>query len=168
MALADSNLKEDIWKFFEAQNIERSRIKLYPHVSTEDYFKLYTEIDIALDPFPFSGGCTSLDSLWMGVPVLTKAGDRTAGRFSESFLKLCEVPELIAKDESDYVLKAIELGKDFKRIQEYRRTLREKVRESGISNPQAAAKEFEKALDTIVEQELEKQKKENSSLNTLP
>lgn len=168
LALSGPELKEDIWKFFEAQNIERSRIKLYPHVSTEDYFKLYTEIDIALDPFPFSGGCTSLDSLWMGVPVLTKAGDRTAGRFSESFLKLCEVPELIAKDESDYVLKAIELSKDFKRIQEYRRTLREKVRESGISNPQAAAKEFEKALDTIVELELEKQKKENSSLNTLP
>jgi len=168
LALSGPELKEDIWKFFEAQNIERSRIKLYPYVSTEEYFKLYNKIDIALDPFPFSGGCTTIDSLWMGVPVLTKAGDRTAGRFSESFLKLCEVPELIAKDESDYVLKAIELSKDFKRIQEYRRTLREKVRESGISNPQAAAKEFEKALDTIVELELEKQKKENSSLNTLP
>ena len=156
-ALSDSELKEDIWQLFEGQGIERKRIQLYPQVSTTEYFKLHNEIDVILEPFPFSGNCTTVDALWMGVPVIAKKGDKTAGRFSESLLNLCELPELIAEDESDYILKAISLGKDCKRIQEYRTSLREKVRKSGISDPKAAAKHFEKALDTIVEIELNKE-----------
>ena len=156
LALNGPEFQEEIFQFFESQGIERKRIILHGYVSTETYFDFYNEIDIALDPFPFSGGCTTIDALWMGVPLITKKGDRTAGRFSEDFLRLCELTEFIAEDESDYILKAIELGKDFKRIQEYKAELRDKVRKSGISNPEAAAKHFEEALDTIVKIELAK------------
>jgi predicted O-linked N-acetylglucosamine transferase (SPINDLY family) len=157
LTLGEAEFKEDIWVFFESQGISRTRIKLHEYISTEAYFHLYNEIDIALDPFPFSGGCTTIDALWMGVPVITKKGDRTAGRFSESFLNLCKVPELISENEQDYILKALELGKDFNRIQNYKETLRDKLIESKISDPKAAAKHFEQALETIIE--LEKTKK---------
>lgn len=163
ITLGEAEFKEDMWRFFESQGISRTRIKLHECISTEAYFHLYNEIDIALDPFPFSGGCTTIDALWMGVPVITKKGDKTAGRFSESFLNLCKVPELISENEQDYILKALELGKDFNRIQNYKQTLRDKLINSGISDPKAAAKHFEQALDTIIELE---QKKQNE--NALP
>jgi protein O-GlcNAc transferase len=157
IALGEAEFREDMWVFFESQGISRTRIKLHEYISTEAYFHLHNEIDIVLDPFPFSGGCTTIDALWMGVPVITKKGDRTAGRFSEDFLNLCKVPELISENEQDYIFKAIELGKDFKRIQNYKNTLRDKLIESKISDPKAAAKHFEEALETIIELEQKKQ-----------
>jgi predicted O-linked N-acetylglucosamine transferase (SPINDLY family) len=156
LALNEPEYKEDILVFFESQGISRTRIEFYGYISTEEYFHLHNEIDIALDPFPFSGGCTTIDALWMGVPVITKKGDKTAGRFSENFLSLCKVPELISENEQDYILKALELGKDFNRIQSYKETLRGKVIESKVSDPKAAAKHFEKALDIIIKQEKQK------------
>jgi protein O-GlcNAc transferase len=153
LTLGEAEFKEDIWVFFESQGIKRERIILEGNISTEKYFHLYNKIDIALDPFPFSGGCTTIDALWMGVPVITKKGDRTAGRFSESFLNLCKVPELISENEEDYILKAIALGKDFNRIQSYKETLRNKLIKSKISDPKAAANHFEQALETIIELE---------------
>jgi protein O-GlcNAc transferase len=105
-ALKENEFREDVFSFFESQGINRTRVTLKGNISTEKYFHLYNEIDIALDPFPFSGGCTTIDALWMGVPVITKKGDKTAGRFSESFLNLCKVPELISENEQDYILKA--------------------------------------------------------------
>jgi predicted O-linked N-acetylglucosamine transferase (SPINDLY family) len=158
LTLCEAEFREDMWIFFESQGISRTRIKLHGYVSTEAYFHLHNEIDIVLDPFPFSGGCTTVDALWMGVPVITKKGDGTAGRFSESFLNLCKVPELISENEEDYILKAIALGKDFNRIQNYKNTLRDKLIESKISDPKAAAKHFEQALEIIIELEQKKQK----------
>lgn len=167
IALGEAEFREDMWGFFESQGISRTRIKLHGYISTEAYFHLHNEIDIVLDPFPFSGGCTTIDALWMGVPVITKKGDRTAGRFSEDFLNLCKVPELISENEQDYIFKAIELGKDFNRIQNYKNTLRDKLIESKILDPKAAAKHFEEALETIIELELNKQK-ENSLPEKIP
>jgi predicted O-linked N-acetylglucosamine transferase (SPINDLY family) len=166
-ALGEAEFREDMWAFFESQGISKTRIKLHGYISTEAYFHLHNEIDIVLDPFPFSGGCTTIDALWMGVPVITKKGDRTAGRFSEDFLNLCKVPELISENEQDYIFKAIELGKDFNRIQNYKNTLRDKLIESKILDPKAAAKHFEQALETIIELELKKQK-ENSLPERIP
>ena len=63
----------------------------------------YAEIDIALDPFPFCGGMTSLEALWLGVPVITLAGETIASRQSASMLMNLGLPELIAEHSAQYV-----------------------------------------------------------------
>ncbi len=67
----------------------------------------YDEIDLALDPFPHSGGVTALEGLWRGVPPITLDGDRIPGRLSGSFLTVLGLPEFIARSREDYVERAV-------------------------------------------------------------
>jgi predicted O-linked N-acetylglucosamine transferase (SPINDLY family) len=168
-ALNDTAYQELIFNFFEKKNIKRDRINLLAKVSSENYFNLYNQIDIALDPFPFNGSCTTVDTLWMGTPLITLTSEnRTTQRMSSIFLEACELDDFITHSEGEYIFKAIELAKNPAKIQWCKENLRQKLIDSKIIDLHKSAKEFEKALDTIVELELNKQKKENNSLNTLP
>jgi predicted O-linked N-acetylglucosamine transferase (SPINDLY family) len=155
-ALFDNTFKEYIWEIFEANGISRERILLIPRVNSFDYFNLYNYIDIALDPFPFNGACTTVDTLWMGTPLIVLTGPRTTLKMSPFFINKCEIPELIAHNEQEYIMKAVQLAKDFNRIEEYKKSLRKRLITSKINDAEAAGKDFEKALDTIIELELEK------------
>lgn len=92
----------------------------------------YADMDIALDPFPFGGGMTSLDTLWMGVPVITRAGDTPASRQTGSFLTLIGMDELIAGTFEEYEQKAVELAGDPSRLAELRSNLRECLQKSPL------------------------------------
>jgi predicted O-linked N-acetylglucosamine transferase (SPINDLY family) len=167
-AYNDDAYQEIIFNFFEKKNIERHRINLIGQISTEEYLKLYNEIDIALDPFPFTGSCTTIDTLWMGTPVITLTSDnRTTQRFSSIFLEACELNDLIAHSERDYIFKAIELAKNPAKIQWCKENLRQRLIDSKIIDLRKSAKEFEEAIDTIVELELKKQKDKDNNLNTI-
>jgi predicted O-linked N-acetylglucosamine transferase (SPINDLY family) len=65
---------------FEGHGVGRDRVRLVPRQAPVDYFRLQGEVDIGLDPFPYNGGITSLDGLWMGAPYVTLAGDRAVAR----------------------------------------------------------------------------------------
>jgi predicted O-linked N-acetylglucosamine transferase (SPINDLY family) len=155
-ALFDNAFKEYIWKIFEANGISRERVTLIHKVDSFSYFNLYNDIDIALDPFPFNGSCTTVDTLWMGTPLIVLTGPRTTLKMSPFFINKCEIPELIAHNEQEYIMKAVQLAKDFNRIEEYKKSLRKRLITSKINDAEAAGKDFEKALDTIIELELEK------------
>jgi predicted O-linked N-acetylglucosamine transferase (SPINDLY family) len=129
---------------------------LIPRVNSFDYFNLYNYIDIALDPFPFNGACTTVDTLWMGTPLITLTGPRTSLQMSLFFMNKCKIPELITHSEQEYIMKAVQLAKDFNKIQEYKGILRERLIAAKINNAEVAGKDFEKALDTIIELELKK------------
>ena len=73
---------------------------------------LYKKVDIALDTFPYNGVTTSFEAIWMGVPVLTMAGYNFNSRCGESINKNLNMEQLIAKDEDDYVSKAVDLSND--------------------------------------------------------
>ena len=83
-----------------------------PFLPVQDYLRWYDAVDIALDPTPYSGGTTTCDALWMGVPVLTVPGPRPASRSAASILTTVGLPEWIASTPSDYVQRAVEFSRE--------------------------------------------------------
>ena len=92
----------------------------------------YGEVDIALDPFPYSGGLTTLESLWMGVPVVTLGGDGFAARHSQSHLTNAGLTTLIAGGADAYVEIAVGLARDLKHLALLRAELRPRVAASPL------------------------------------
>jgi predicted O-linked N-acetylglucosamine transferase (SPINDLY family) len=107
----------------------------------------YGDIDLALDPFPYNGTTTSCEALWMGVPVLTMAGDVHAGRVGTSLMHAVGLgDELVARSPDDYVAKAIELVRDRDRLRRYRTDLRSRLTNSHLMDQAAFARDFERTL----------------------
>jgi predicted O-linked N-acetylglucosamine transferase (SPINDLY family) len=94
----------------------------------------YADIDIALDPFPFCGGLTSCEALWMGVPVVTWPGDRFASRQSAGFLHSVGLDDLVAGSAEDYVAIAAALAADGSRREALRRSLRPRLAASPLGD----------------------------------
>ena len=92
----------------------------------------YHEVDIGLDPFPYNGTTTTYDALWMGVPVVTLATDRHAGRVGKSILENLGLPELIAQSESEYLDICLRLAGDLSKLDALRSGMRERMRASPL------------------------------------
>ena len=102
------------------------RVILEPRKRSNQYV-LYNKIDIALDPFPYNGGTTTMDALWMGVPVMALAGKHFAARMGVTILNNVGLPELVAEDEAAYVDLATDLATDPSRLRAVRHNLRQKM-----------------------------------------
>ena len=113
--------------------------------SPANQFVLYNKIDISLDPFPAGGGATSMDTLWMGVPLVTLAGNSFASRMGVTFLTNAGLPELIAADEDQYVEIAVALATDNARLRMLRHNLRERVVKSPVMDQALFARDMEDA-----------------------
>ncbi len=109
----------------------------------------YAEIDIALDPFPFCGGMTSLEALWLGVPVITLPGASIASRQSASMLMNLALPELIAEDAAQYVAKAADLAQDLRRLTLLRAGLRPRFVSSPLMDYAGFARALQAAYRTM-------------------
>ena len=105
----------------------------------------YHEIDIALDPFPFCGGMTSFDALWMGVPVVTLAQPLVAGRQTASMLANLGLSELIADSPAEYVRTAAALARDAARLSGVRSSLRERFEASPLCDYERFTRDLERA-----------------------
>ena len=105
----------------------------------------YNQIDIALDPFPYSGGLTTLESLWMGVPVVTLNPAGFAVRHSVSHLSNAGLPELIAPTQNVYVDTAAQLANDLDHLSELRRGLRSRMAASPVCDAKHFVKDLERA-----------------------
>ena len=111
-----------------------------------DQLALLSEADVALDPFPFNGSTTSFEALWMGVPVVTLAGERFVGRVGASVLTALGQEALIATDEADYIQRAVALAEDRTRLALLRRTLRPTLAASPLCDAPGYTRIFEDAL----------------------
>ena len=109
------------------------------------YRASYGEVDIALDTLPFTGGRTTLDALWMGVPVVALRGEGMYGRYSAGYLNRIGVGELVAPDEAGYVALAADLALSPDRLADYRRRLRDLIRASSLMDGPRHARELEDA-----------------------
>ncbi len=110
---------------------------------TAGHLAAYGGVDVALDPFPYNGTTTTLEALWMGVPVVTLAGHRHAGRVGASLLHRVGAAELVAGTVEDYVDKAVALAADGARLIAYRTTLRDRL----AASPLLDAAGFARALE---------------------
>jgi predicted O-linked N-acetylglucosamine transferase (SPINDLY family) len=129
---------------FEAQGIAPNRLVLAGRSSHRDHLAFYGEIDILLDPFPYSGGLTTLESLWMGVPVVTMPGTTFASRHSTSHLSVAGLAELcVAESPEDYGQKAISLARDSALLASLRGTLRHSMEASPIADGASFTRDLE-------------------------
>ena len=138
-----------IRKLMEEKGIYKSVIFHKPLEDKKDHLNLYRQIDIALDSFPYNGVTTSFEAIWMGVPVITMAGYNFNSRCGESINKNLNLEYLIAKDEEEYISKAINLANNIKFFFELRKFIYVEALKSPLFNQKRFAKSFFKALDEI-------------------
>ncbi|MGA3067510.1 MAG: tetratricopeptide repeat protein, partial [Tepidisphaeraceae bacterium] len=119
-------------ELFHRQQITPDRLELIDRTPREKYLLVYHRIDIGLDTFPYNGHTTSLDSLWMGVPVITLEGKTVVGRAGCSQLTNLNLPELIAKTSEEYIQIVANLAGDIPRLSHLRQTLRQRMQNSPL------------------------------------
>ncbi|WP_142848920.1 tetratricopeptide repeat protein [Telmatospirillum sp. J64-1] len=136
------------WKNrFAAEGIEPARIHVKAPMPLEEFLHLFAEIDIALDPFPYSGGTTSLLTTWMGVPLICMDGLQDSSGSSSVLMRSLGLGDLlVARNEDNYVQLAAALASDRERLAELRTGLREKMAALPSMDPATFAKEFVSSL----------------------
>jgi protein O-GlcNAc transferase len=134
-----------IREMLEREGILSDRIELVSNRPRRRYFELYQRIDVGLDTFPYNGHTTSLDSYWMGVPVVTLVGKTVVGRAGLSQLTNLGLTELIAHTPQEYVQIAAGLATDLPRLAELRRTLRSRMQASPLTDAPKFARNIESA-----------------------
>ena len=143
---ADSDTNQKRYKaLFENAGIGTERLRLSGYSPREGMLAAYHEVDIALDPFPYNGGTTTAEALWMGVPVITLRGDRFAGRVGESMLTAMGLGEFIVNMEDDYVARVAALTADLDTLADLRATLRERMLDSPLCDGAAFTGSLEEA-----------------------
>ncbi len=142
----DQLIRKNVIKRFTDHGISDERIILEESENREQYFAAYNRIDIALDPFPFTGGTTSVEGLWMGVPVLTLAGDSLVSRQGVGILINAGMEEWVANSKSEYIDKAATYASDFDKLATLRSNLRLQLLKSPLFDAQRFAQNFEHAL----------------------
>jgi tetratricopeptide (TPR) repeat protein len=147
----DTCLREYWTKRFENAGISRDRFSIVT-ASKEDFVRLrfYDRIDIALDTFPYSGVTTTLDALWMGVPVISYRESRFASRVCSSLLTLAGLPDLVAEDKNTFASIAAKLACYESRRKNLRQTLRKTMRHGPLSDAAQMAADMEQAIRSIL------------------
>jgi len=129
----------------EREGIANERVTFCARRARPQYLELYHRIDIGLDTFPYTGQTTSLDSFWLGVPVITIVGQTAVARAGQSLLSSLGLPELIAHTPEQFVGIAVQLSNDLPRLSELRATLRERLRNSPLMDAPRFARNVEAA-----------------------
>jgi predicted O-linked N-acetylglucosamine transferase (SPINDLY family) len=136
----------DTIAIFQRQDVDPRRLEFVAMVNLLDYFRTYERVDIALDSFPYAGGTTTCDAMWMGVPVVTLAGEIAVHRGGASLLRNVGLDDLIAKTVDAYIGIAVSLASSRQKLAELRATLRTRMEGSIVMNPLQFTREFESVL----------------------
>jgi predicted O-linked N-acetylglucosamine transferase (SPINDLY family) len=125
--------------------IGAERVEFFDLLPRGEYLRSYQRIDIALDALPYNGHTTSLDALWMGVPVVARVGQTIVGRGSLSQLNNLGLPELVARSDEEFARTAIELASDLPRLAALRASLRQRMLDSVLTDAHHFAQGIEAA-----------------------
>ncbi|MDW8469427.1 MAG: hypothetical protein RML56_12790 [Burkholderiales bacterium] len=143
--LGEGSERRWIAEQFRRRGIGQERLELRERSSHLDMLAEYGEVDIALDPFPFNGGMTTLEALWMGVPVVTLEGRGIVSRQTYSALANLGLTELAFPTREAYVAGAVELAEDRARLAR----LRSEIRPRMAASPICRAEEFTRDLEAL-------------------
>jgi predicted O-linked N-acetylglucosamine transferase (SPINDLY family) len=148
-ALADPRLHEQVRERFAAHGIDAARLELRGPSPHAQMLAEYGDIDIALDTFPYNGGLTTCEALWMGVPVLALLGSSMISRQSASLLRAAGLEDWIAQSPDDYVRLAAERAGNGDALATLRRGMREQVGASPLMDAPAFAAKLARLLADI-------------------
>jgi predicted O-linked N-acetylglucosamine transferase (SPINDLY family) len=144
--LGEASVRHSVRARFAALGIDGERLILEGLSPRAEYLAAYQRVDIALDPFPYTGGTTTMEALYMGVPVLTLAGSSLLSRQGLGLLMNAGLPEWVAGDADAYVRQAIANTADLPQLAALRGGLRAKVLASALFDAPLFAGHFEAAL----------------------
>lgn len=147
--LDDAAVRQGFANEFAARGIGADRLRLEASSPRRELLAAYNDVDIALDPFPFGGGTTTLEALWMGVPVVTLRGDRFVGRVGESVLTTLGLGELVTAGAAEYLSTAVDLAGNVTRLAALRAGLRHRLVASPLCDAKAFARDLETAYRTM-------------------
>ncbi len=149
-SLADPDTATRYLDMFAGHGIEPGRLDLLAWINARaGHLDAYRRLDIALDPFPYNGTTTTFEALWMGVPVITLAGDRHAARVGASILTHLGLDHLVAGAQDAYVEAACALAGDPARRASLRASLRDTLAASALCDGPAFARQVEAAYRNI-------------------
>lgn len=142
--------QEGILKKFKEFNVDNSRVLFSKREEKRnDHYKIYNKIDISLDTFPYPGVTTSIESIWMGVPVLTLKGNNFVSRCGESINLNLKMSDFIAKNKTEYINKALSLTEDINNLVEIRKSLRQKALASPLFDTDKFGQDFGDLLSNV-------------------
>ena len=148
--------RDQLIKRMREHGISDDRVSLHGRVERNAYLASYREVDMVLDTFPYPGGTTTCEALWMGVPTLTLAGDSLLTRQGASLLTAAGLPDWIAASEASYLGQAVSRAGDLDALSALRLGLRERVSNAPLFDAPRFARHFEDALWQIWRRSQEK------------
>ena len=138
--------RQSVISSFTDHGISADRLLLEGSSCRAGYLECYNSVDIALSPFPYGGGTTSIEGLWMGVPVISKKGNHFLSHLGESIAHNTNLSDWIASDNEDYIAKAVSFSSNLESLSEMREGCREALVETPLFDIQRFARNFESAL----------------------
>jgi len=149
----EQEFKSYFEKLFLDNGVQLDQLFFQSSLKRDDLLNKYNLIDIALDTFPYSGGTTSLESYWMGVPVLTKKGDYFISKSTESINKNIGLNDWIANDENDYINKAVNFSNNLNFLQSVKIYLLENRETFAIFDSKDFAKQMFNAFKKLIDKQ---------------
>lgn len=150
LIMAYSGLRSNsrrILEFLDQYGVNREKVEIHDRLPHKDMIEKYNEADLCLDTYPYSAGLVAMESMWMGVPVLTLPSRMYSGRHAYSHLKNVGLDEYIATDERDYVDKAINMAKPLDDLT--RKSVRVMVEDSPLLDYKGFARDFNNRMKEI-------------------
>lgn len=164
----DQAAKEELFIRMQGVGLDMSRIDFKNPEGGAAFFSSYGEIDIILDTYPFNGGTTTCFATYMGVPVITRAGNSLISRMGLSVMSNLNCEQWVAYDDEDYVRKAVEAASDVGFLRRFRLSAREIYKTSPLGNGKLFAADFERACEEMLKEKMEGCSTYLSAISPLP
>jgi predicted O-linked N-acetylglucosamine transferase (SPINDLY family) len=148
-AIAIPHAREELSRRFAAWGIAQERIELRPKSPHAAMLAEYGDIDLGLDTFPYNGGLTTCEALWMGVPMVAIEEERMISRQTSAMLRLVGGEDFIAQTRDEYVALAVQWAQQTERLAAVRASLRERMRASPLCDGVRFTRNLEMALRTV-------------------
>ena len=149
-SLIDPGTRDYLRGLFQEQGIGSERLELMGWAPTQsEHLSVYNQVDIALDTFPYHGTTTTCEALWMGVPVITLAGQTHVSRVGVSLLHSVGLEQLIAQSPQEYIQKAVELANNWGQLKQLRMSQRDRIKASPLTNAKLIVQSLENVYRTV-------------------
>ena len=146
-AFSSVEVEDEAYRRMKAMGFPLERVTF--EMGTKEYMERYLDVDIALDTYPWPGGGTTCDTLYMGVPLVTRYGERRSTRFSYGLLQNLGLGELMAATVDDYIGKAVALASDEELLDMLHKNLRRMMEKSPLMNATQYIREVEARYEEI-------------------